>query len=255
MCRSAVAIATSRGATGASPTPVRIQPSGSRPRSRSVEEHYAGIRLTPQRAETVGTYVKNSLSARRADAEIDRRHEQTRLAELANERTKLLQAHYAGAIPLDLLKTEQARIATNMEAAQRRLAAAEQAFADIEDNLENALRLAENCQAAYQLAGPQVRRLLNQAFFDKLLVDDDGTVRSELAEPFAVLLGEALAARAEAMLASTADGPRTDPGGMTKPAAPTSDDGPTDPNQRTGEGLKVSPLVGVRGLEPLTSRV
>lgn len=48
---------------------------------------------------------------------------------------------------------------------------------------------------------------LNQAFFDKLLIDDDGMARSELAEPFAVLLGEGLAAQAEATLASAAGAP------------------------------------------------
>ena len=33
---------------------------------------------------------------------------------LRNEREKLLQAHYAGAIPIDLLKTEQDRIARRL---------------------------------------------------------------------------------------------------------------------------------------------
>jgi hypothetical protein len=49
-------------------------------------------------------------------------------------------------------------------------------------------------QLAYRLAGPRLRRLINEAFFEKLLLDDDGTVRAELAEPFASLLGDELAA-------------------------------------------------------------
>jgi hypothetical protein len=89
-----------------------------------------------------------------------------------------------------------------------------------------------------------------------VLIDDGGTVRSDLAEPFAVLLGEDLAAEAEAVLAAAADlTPTGYRPGMTRPATPSSDGGSTNPSQRHGEGLNTSPLVGVRGLEPLTSRV
>jgi hypothetical protein len=48
-----------------------------------------------------------------------------------------------------------------------------------------------------------------------VLVDDDGTVRSALADPVATLLSEDLAAEAEAMLATTADAYRP-PAGYDK---------------------------------------
>jgi len=45
----------------------------------------------------------------------------TRRTQLEGERHKLLQAHYAGAIPLDLLKKEQDRITASLETIEHRI--------------------------------------------------------------------------------------------------------------------------------------
>ena len=62
----------------------------------------------------------------------------------------------------------------------------------IEKNVERALDLARDCYSAYKDADSGTRRLFNQAFFDKLIVCDDGSVTHELAEPFKLLLDPAL---------------------------------------------------------------
>ena len=68
------------------------------------------------------------------------------LAELASRRTqlegeqqKLLQAHYAGAIPLDLLKREQDRITASLETIEHRISAHHGHYADARANLDDAL--------------------------------------------------------------------------------------------------------------------
>jgi site-specific DNA recombinase len=86
----------------------------------TVEEHYEIIKLTKERAESLREYVELGLSSRRADAELERKQQTARVQQLTDERKKLLQAHYEGAVPLDLLKEEQTRIAREMEAAQNR---------------------------------------------------------------------------------------------------------------------------------------
>jgi site-specific DNA recombinase len=211
-----------------------------------VEEHYAGLGFTAKRAESLRHYVAMGLSGRRANAELEARHQTTRIRQLTDERKKLLQAHYQDAIPLDLLKEEQDRISRELEAAEKRLKATEQAFVDIQDTLEKALQFALDCQLAYRLAGPKLRRQFNQAFFEKIFLDDDGAVRSELAEPFAVLLGEELAAEAEAHLATGS------PPQQTEAAAPEQDGGGNGPDQdgNPGAGLKLRHLVPGAGLEP-----
>ena len=52
-----------------------------------------------------------------------------------------------------------------------------------------------------------VRSPAVQAFFAKLYIRDDDQVRSELAEPFATLLGDGLTREAEAALAQEAKNP------------------------------------------------
>lgn len=51
-----------------------------------------------------------------ANKEAGRQRQQ--LARLEAERTKLLHAHYAGAVPIDLLKREQSRISREMTDAE-----------------------------------------------------------------------------------------------------------------------------------------
>ena len=70
------------------------------------------------------------------------------LADLAARRTrledgqrKLLQAHYAGAVPLELLKREQDRIAGSLETIEYRLAAHHGNYTDARANLDDSLRL------------------------------------------------------------------------------------------------------------------
>jgi site-specific DNA recombinase len=111
----------------------------------------------------------------------------TKRNRLTHERTKLLQAHYAGAIPLELLKTEQDRITGQLETIEGRMAVSRTHFDDIERNLTVALDLATDCYRAYMDANDQTRRLLNQAFFERFYVDDEP--RADLAEPFRTLLG------------------------------------------------------------------
>jgi hypothetical protein len=48
--------------------------------------------------------------------------------------------------------------------------------------------VAQECQRAYLAGSPMIRRLLNAAFFEKLMVEDD-RVRSELTAPYRILLG------------------------------------------------------------------
>ena len=114
------------------------------------------------------------------------------MRKLEGERKKLLDAHYADAIPLDLLKSEQTRIAAEVASVEGRLVAVEGDFKAAETNMHRALTRAGDCEAAYREASGTMRRHFNLAFFKRLLIDDDCGVTGELAEPFDVLLGEDL---------------------------------------------------------------
>ncbi len=79
--------------------------------------------------------------------------------DLAQERTKLLQAHYAGDIKYDRAKAL----------------------------IDDCLALAGDCHALYMSINDSLRRTANQAFFDKLYVTTDDQIDGQPGEPFNTL--------------------------------------------------------------------
>ena len=170
---------------------------------------YASIRLTPEQADQVRNFVLDEILRHRADADHERERHNWRLKALRDERKKLLDAHYADAIPLELLKTEQARITAEITNSETRLQAVDNDYNAAEANLTKALSLVQDCEAAYLDAPDKLRRQFNQAIFKRLLIDDNYNVTGELAEPFETLLSEevrqAAARRADADLTTAVD--------------------------------------------------
>lgn len=171
----------------------------------------------------------------------------TQKQRLINERARLLQAHYANAVPLDLLKTEQDRISRQLTEIESRLTTAYLEFDRIEEWLDKALDYAVNCGRAYLTAGPQERRLLNRAFFDRIVVYEDD-VQVELAEPFRTLLSEELAEIAQQNLATSSRPSQQENALSLTQVLRSGNDKPA----HYGAGLKETTLVELRGFEPLT---
>lgn len=105
-----------------------------------------------------------------------------------------MEAHYAGVIPVDLLGQEQDRISKELAGIKTELDATNEKWEIIERNLGLALDLATDTHAAYLSAPEHIRRLFNQAFFEKILIlpDDNDRVgirlEAELTEPFETVL-------------------------------------------------------------------
>lgn len=81
------------------------------------------------------------------------------------------------------------------------ISAAKTSTESLETTLANVLAAAGHCEVAYLSAPDTVRRQINQGFFKRLLIGEDGTVEhAELTEPFAAILeaGEAIQAQADA---------------------------------------------------------
>lgn len=157
-----------------------------------VEEEYRGKQIDPSRRDQIEAMLTKELSSLRHSAEVENRSLSTRKERLTNERARLLQAHYAGAIPLDLLKTEQDRITRQLGEIESRLAATNLEFEKIEEFLHEALDYAVNCGMSYPRADPQERRLMNQAFFKRITLHDED-IEAELAEPFKSLMSTEIA--------------------------------------------------------------
>jgi site-specific DNA recombinase len=151
-------------------------------------EHYRQVQLTSETLAKTAAAVVAELMDQQTSSEQQRAHFEKRLQQLEAERLKLLQAHYADAIPLDLMKKEQQRISDELASAQSALQVASATVESLKAHADEAVVLATDCYTAYRDASDKQRRLMNQAFFKKVWVTEDGVVGWEYNEPFATLL-------------------------------------------------------------------
>ncbi|MDP9164518.1 MAG: recombinase family protein, partial [Actinomycetota bacterium] len=153
-----------------------------------VANEYLARVLKPDEIADLQAQLANDLKALRDNAVSEREHANRSVRRLTDERDKLLQAHYAGAIPLDQLKSEQVRISRGLEAAESRLKITVESWEQVDSFLARCMTLITMWDTAYAQASAKIRRLMNQAIFTSIWVDDDGTVTAGVAEPLASLL-------------------------------------------------------------------
>jgi site-specific DNA recombinase len=89
----------------------------------AVIDYYGTIQLDATRVVQIQRDVRDEMAEQRRRGLREAKRQAHRLAELSAQRTKLLQVHYADAIPLDLFKLEQQRITQEIAEAERILAA------------------------------------------------------------------------------------------------------------------------------------
>ncbi len=153
----------------------------------AVERCHGRYRLTRAEAERLRGIIVEQLEEKEAAAAADSLEQSRTLQRVSDERQKLLQAHYAGAVPVDLLRSEMDRLERERDQAERRLAMAATEYAEVEAVLGAALRLATDCASIYPTAPPAVRRLINQALFEKLFLGFDEGVAAETTDLFTIL--------------------------------------------------------------------
>ena len=143
-------------------------------------ELYRAIELSAEDRTQIEHYPHDELAQIEGDKAKAVRSLTTRRTNIEDRRRRLLHAHYEGAVPLDLLKEEQAELSTELNQIERQLAAYQADAAEVRQHLTQALDLLEDCHRLYQAAPPHLKKLLNQVFFQRVLVnplvDEDGRV-------------------------------------------------------------------------------
>lgn len=143
----------------------------------------------PAEAEIERTYQRNSLSHAQAEhvrkvlndvfdqlegsSEDERKLLTTQRDKLEAERLKLVQAHYADAIPLDLLKSEQDRIRASLDQITTRLDNLTDTYAEARTGLDQLTDLLVDLNDLYSKREPAKRRTLNRALFTRITIDDE----------------------------------------------------------------------------------
>lgn len=200
-----------------------------------VVQHYSKVQLDDRTRAALEAAITEEFAILNAHAKLETEGLTKEKHELLNQREKLLQAHYAGAVPLDQLKTEQERISTALTQITSRLDAATANYAEAQAELADCIDLAGDCYTVYQQAPDSVRRLFNQAFFERIYITDQDEVETEPTGAFAMILDSSAQSAAR-------DRHTVGAGNVQTPARFTSD-----------EGLNLMRWVDLRGFEPLTS--
>ena len=136
-----------------------------------VADLYHSIALTPEDRQQIARYLQAELGRIQANSHKDIRALRIRRSQLETERRSLLQAQYAGAIPLELLTEEQNRLARQLAELDRTLTGYAADTALVQRHLDQALDLMEDCHRLYTAAPDHLKKLLNQVFFSRVLVN------------------------------------------------------------------------------------
>ncbi|MCH4161081.1 MAG: recombinase family protein, partial [Bifidobacterium sp.] len=176
----------------------------------AVEECYKRIQIPPHIVEALRQLIT---------AEFDRLHETSKrergtyLAErddLNDRRTKLLHAHLEGAVPLDLMKEEQDKIARRLAFLDAQIQAGDIEYDQAKAHLDDYLKLAGDCHQLYMSIDDSLRRVANQAFFEKLYVMPGNHIDAQPGEPFNILFDPEVQQLAVTRRRAVESGHRTD---------------------------------------------
>lgn len=192
---------------------------------QAIEASYQGISISADEAAQVQGVLGQVFDTLSESTSDEKKLLAGQKAKLEAEQVKLLQAHYADAIPLDLLKTEQDRIRASLQAITGRLDTLETTYGKAKVGLDAILGLLTDIGEVYAKAEPSERRMLNRALFDRIVIDDEDQVTLEPAEAIQTILA----------------------------TSPRPHNERTLPRDDAGQGSNVQLYVELRGFEPLTS--
>jgi site-specific DNA recombinase len=214
----------------------------------AVIDHYKTIQLSDERTERIRAAILDRIGAMERTADRQREKQTAEVERIEQEQLRLVQAHSAGAVPLKHLVSEQDRLKRELRAAENALRSTDLKFEDVRRTLDRALELAGDCHAAYQQANGEVRRMFDQAFFEKVLVTEGEVVGSVLTQPFADLLAKDLLDDCEA---PNENGSRADSEALAHLGATW--DVPSEPRPElvfSGQGSKETKMAEREGFEP-----
>lgn len=133
-----------------------------------LERYYGRLVLTPEHQAQLRELVAGEAERMTATSEKERARCNNVLTGLKKQERKLLSAHYKDRVSDELYNEEAARIQREREQVERIASRLDVDFSDVQRTLDIALELLNDVQWAFVASPPHVRRLINQAIFDKI---------------------------------------------------------------------------------------
>jgi DNA invertase Pin-like site-specific DNA recombinase len=220
----------------------------------AIERHYAHMRFRPEFIADVGAHIDTVINEQEAAGRLLHKQISGQLKELDTKEENLIDLAADGTLPQTKVKAKLRDIATERRRLTERLNTASADLTDSAQLIQAALKLLEAPEELYRRCNEQQRRLLNQAIFQGLYIEDDQVTDHDLHEPF----GQLHALQREHVLE-----PRSDPASRPRRArskkATRPAGGPSTcsvalllKGVHAGKGSNNNPRVELRGIEPLT---
>jgi DNA-binding CsgD family transcriptional regulator len=177
---------------------------------RLIREHYKTVEIPPEIRPALRDLVNTQFDEMMATAVPDLAAKTKEAAQIKAEQRTLVDAHLAGAIPVDVLKDKERELQERLEIVQAELTILSEDYTECRRFVDDALYLAGNPVALCDRSNADTRRLANQVFFKKLFIMEDmvGTpphpehhVESKLQYPFDILTREDVQQEALKMVA------------------------------------------------------
>lgn len=154
----------------------------------AVEAVYERIQLAADVALSTRRKLEADVVARHAANGDERAFQSRRLVTLEDERRKVLDAYYKGAIPIDLLRSEQDRISAEGHEVERLLVAADATLQEWQELLDDAMALVTDCAETYRSAEDADKRLFNSVVFERIRIANGQVEGFVLRPPFDLFL-------------------------------------------------------------------
>jgi site-specific DNA recombinase len=216
---------------------------------QAVEDHYATVGLTPDERDRVRETLTKDLSDRIALAQQEVERCQGVLEQIKERERKLLHMHYEGRISDELFDDEQATLRRERHETETLMSRLSLNHDDAVATLDLALQIIESdIHDLYRRGDETIRRLLNQALFKALYIEDEQVVEQELTEPFLKL---------RALHTALTAAPSSNHRAQLRSLCPGNAKGADPYRGRTPfrVGSISEHLVRMRGLEPPRSRL
>ena len=152
-----------------------------------VEDLYGRIEVPDDWAEGLREAVAAEVATRHEDTTAERDLLATQHERLESERYKLMEAYYANAIDVTMLRREQERIGAELRAIESRQGVLDGSLDDWQDVMDLALRFSTRCATGYRRGSDRTRKLFNAAVLDEVHVRDGHVVDAAYKEPFDLL--------------------------------------------------------------------
>ncbi len=152
-----------------------------------VQDLYGRIEVPAEWAEGLREAIAAEVATHHEDTTAERELLAHRREHAEAERFKLMEAYYANAIDVQMLRHEQERIGAEVRSIESRQGALDASLDDWQEVMDLALRFSTRCATAYRRGGDRSRKLFNTAVLDEVHVRDGHVVDATYKEPFDLL--------------------------------------------------------------------